>query len=69
VKGNWGPPVSYAANLGRQEIVKLLHELGAADVQFAFDRACLQGQIQTAQQLYALGGRTRTLGHRSASVG
>lgn len=57
VKGNWGPPMSYAANLGRDAIVTMLHDLGAADVQFAFDRACLQGQIGTARRLYELGAR------------
>lgn len=57
VKGNWGPPMSYAANLGRDRIIVMLRQLGAADVQFAFDRACLQGQLDTAQKLYAMGGR------------
>lgn len=57
VKGNWGPPMSYAANLGRDRIITMLHELGAADVQFAFDRACLQGRIDTARRLYAMGAR------------
>ena len=28
-KCNWGPPMSYAANLGRDRIVEMLHELGA----------------------------------------
>ena len=57
VKGNWGPPMSYAANLGRDRIIAMLHELGAADLQFAFDRACLQGRIATARGLYAMGAR------------
>jgi hypothetical protein len=57
VKGNWGPPMSYAANLGRDRIITMLHELGAADLQFAFDRACLQGRIDTARRLYAMGAR------------
>jgi Ankyrin repeat len=55
--GNWGPPMSYAANLGRNRIVALLHELGASDVQYAFDRAILQGRVDTARRLYALGAR------------
>ena len=55
VQGNWGPPMSYAANLGRNRIVTLLHELGASDVQYAFDRAVLQGRVDTARRLYALG--------------
>jgi hypothetical protein len=57
VKGNWGPPMSYAANLGRDRIITMLHELGAIDIQFAFDRACLQGRIDTARRLYAMGAR------------
>jgi hypothetical protein len=54
---NWGPPMSYAANLGRTRIIGMLRELGADDLQFAFDRATLQGQLDTARQLYAMGAR------------
>lgn len=57
VKGNWGPPMSYAANLGRNRIIAALRDLGAQDLQFAFDRACLQGRLETARQLYAMGAR------------
>lgn len=57
VGDNWGPPMSYAANLGRDRLVTLLRELGAADVQHAFERACLQGQLDTAKRLHAMGGR------------
>jgi len=57
VKGNWGPPLSYAANLGRNRIIEALRELGAIDVQFAFERACLQGQIETAKLLHSMGAR------------
>jgi hypothetical protein len=46
VKGNWGPPMSYAANLGEDAIIEMLHGLGASDLEKAFDRACLQGQIE-----------------------
>ena len=59
VKGNWGPPMSYAANLGRDRIIAMLSELGAADLQFAFDRAVLQGRIETARQLYTMGARAQ----------
>ena len=55
VPGNWGPPMSYAANLGRDRIIAMLHALGATDVQYAFDRACLQGRIETARRLAAMG--------------
>lgn len=57
VDGNWGPPMSYAANLGRRGIVRMLSELGARDLQHAFDRACLQGQIDTARDLVGMGAR------------
>lgn len=57
VKGNWGPPMSYAANLGRNRIIDLLRSLGAEDVQYAFERASLQGQIETATLLHSMGAR------------
>jgi hypothetical protein len=57
VRGNWGPPMSYAANLGQDRIIHMLRQLGADDVQFAFGRACLQGKLETARQLYAMGAR------------
>jgi hypothetical protein len=56
---NWGPPMSYAANLGRNEIIKLLHELGAKDHLHAIDRATLQSKIDTARMLYAMMGSPR----------
>lgn len=49
---NWGPPMSYAANLGRERIVRLLHEMGATDHALALDRATLQSQIDTARLLH-----------------
>lgn len=55
VPGNWGPPLSYSANLGRDRIIKMLAAAGAKDVQHAFDRACLQGQIETARWLFEQG--------------
>ena len=57
VKGNWGPPMSYAANLGRDRVIEMLRAEGADDVMFAFDRACLQGQLDTARRLHAMGAR------------
>ncbi len=53
---NWGPPLSYAANLGRDEIIKVLHELGASDLESAIDRAVLQSKISTARLLHKLLG-------------
>ena len=43
---NWGPPMSYAANIGQNGIIQMLREMGATDLQHAFDRACLQGQLK-----------------------
>lgn len=54
---NWGPPMSYAANVGQDAIIAMLREMGPADVQHAFERACLQGQIETARRLHAMGAR------------
>jgi len=56
---NWGPPLSYAANLGRDRIIAMLHQLGATDLESALDRAALQGQIATARKLHAMLGRPR----------
>ena len=53
--GNWGPPMSHAANLGRLDIVRAMAELGARDFQHAFDRALLQGQLETARWLHQNG--------------
>lgn len=55
-KSNWGPPLSYAANLGRDAIIELLYGLGARDLETAFDRAILQSQIGTAVKIHALMG-------------
>jgi hypothetical protein len=52
---NWGPPLSYAANIGQDKIIEMLRKMGASDVQHAFDRACLQGQLETARRLHAMG--------------
>lgn len=55
--GNWGPPMSHAANLGRLELVQAIADLGARDHQHAFDRAILQGKIDCARWLHAQGAR------------
>jgi hypothetical protein len=54
---NWGPPMTYAANLGRDRIIRLLHGLGATDLHSAVDRAALQGKVATAKMLYDMAGR------------
>ena len=56
---NWGPPLTYAANLGRDRIIAALRKAGAADLDSALDRAVLQGRIDTARHLLALGARPR----------
>ena len=55
-ESNWGFPMSYAANLGRDEIIKMLYDLGARDLEHAFDRATLQGKIGTAKLIHKLMG-------------
>jgi hypothetical protein len=55
---NWGPPMSYAANVGQNAMIQMLREMGATDVQHAFDPACLQGKVETARQLHAMGARS-----------
>ena len=57
--GNWGPPLSYAANLGRDRIITMLHALGATDLPHALDRAALQSRIGTARMLHAMLGAPR----------
>ena len=52
---NWGPPMTYAANLGRNRIITWLRAQGAKDIDSAMDRAVLQGQIDTARMLVAMG--------------
>jgi len=54
---NWGPPMSYAANIGQDSIIEMLREMGATDLQHAFDRACLQGQLETARRLVKMGAQ------------
>ena len=54
---NWGPPMTYAANLGRDRIIGMLHELGATDLESAAGRAALQGQTETVRMIYDLAGR------------
>lgn len=58
-KCNWGPPMSYAANLGRDQIIRMLHGLGATDHAHALDRAALQSKIETARMIHAMMGSPR----------
>jgi hypothetical protein len=54
---NWGPPMTYAANLGRDRIIRLLHREGARDVESAAGRAALQGKVATVHLIHELAGR------------
>ena len=54
---NWGPPMTYAANLGRDRIIRLLHSHGARDFESAAGRAALQGKTETLHLIYDLAGR------------
>ena len=54
---NWGPPMSYAANLGRNDIIRLLYDRGARDLEFAAGRAALQGKVDTVRMIYDLAGK------------
>jgi ankyrin repeat protein len=53
---NWGPPLTYAANLGRDRVIVMLHELGATDLNSALGRATLQSKIGTARMLHNMLG-------------
>ena len=53
--GNWGPPMSHAANMGMLDMVKTIAALGAKDFQHAFGRALLHGDIETAKWLHEQG--------------
>jgi hypothetical protein len=54
---NWGPPMTYAANLGRDEIIRFLHGRGATDLKSAAGRATLQGKAGTLRTILELAGR------------
>ena len=53
---NWGLPMSYAANLGRDRIIQMLHDLGATDHEPALIRAELQSQVATGRLIHKLMG-------------
>jgi hypothetical protein len=54
---HWGPPMTYAANLGRDRIIRLLYEHGARDLESAAGRAALQGKVDTVHLIHDLAGR------------
>jgi hypothetical protein len=53
---NWGPPMTYAANLGRDRIIRALRDLGADDLESALARATLQGKVSTAALIHRMLG-------------
>ena len=56
---NWGPPMTYAANLGRDRIIRFLYGRGAKDLESAAGRAALQGKAATVRMIWELSGRPR----------
>jgi hypothetical protein len=54
---NWGPPLTYAANLGRDRIIRYLHGAGATDLKSAAGRAVLQGKAETVRLILELAGQ------------
>jgi hypothetical protein len=54
---NWGPPMTYAANLGRNAIIRMLRDMGATDLESAAGRAALQGHPDTVRMIYEMAGR------------
>ena len=54
---NWGPPMTYAANLGRDRLIRLLHDHGARDLESAAERAALQSKPDTVRMIHDLAGR------------
>jgi hypothetical protein len=76
---DWGPPMTYAANVGRDEIIRMLDRMGARDHRQAIGRAVLQGKIAMARMLHemlgkplppdgALGGAAYTLNVEGTAV-
>lgn len=60
---NWGPPLTYAANVGRDRIIQYLHALGASDLFSALERAALQGKVNTGRMLHKLLGEPAPTAH------
>src|SRR5215218_5796348 len=54
---NWGSPMTFAANLGRDRIIRLLYDHGARDLEPAAGRAALQGKTDTVRLIYDVAGR------------
>jgi len=55
VSGNWGPPMTHAANMGLLDMVKTIAALGAKDFEHACGRALLHGDIEVVKWLHEQG--------------
>ena len=49
--------MTFAANLGRDTIIRLLYDHGARDLESAAGRAALQGKADTVRLIYDLEGQ------------
>ena len=56
--GEFGLPMTFAAGLGRDRIVRLLHQAGAKDLKAAAGRAALRGKTSTVRMIWDLTGRS-----------
>ena len=65
---NWGPPLTYAANVGRDDIIRMLHGLGARDLKSAAGRAVLQGMVRTFRLIRELAGHPPVSRHELAGA-
>jgi ankyrin repeat protein len=54
---NWGAPMTFAANLGHDRIIRFLYSRGAKDLEPAAGRAALQGKADTVRVIWDLAGR------------
>jgi hypothetical protein len=60
---NCGPPMSYAAGLGRDEVIKMFADLGAVDFEGALEQAARHGNVDTGILLHKyLGSPTQPEG-------
>jgi hypothetical protein len=54
---NWGPPLSYAATAGAARVVDALRPLDPANIDRAFGRASLKGNLAIARSLMEAGAK------------